>query len=143
MDKYHKYESFQYLGQLIMGKVIATVMAMLMLAITCMSMTLLMLPILQKVKIEQTIRDYTYEANQANGFAIEKREALVKALSQQGLKEIQLKVPLLGDLERFESREISVEGKLSVKKFGSWLYIYEETLPFQYKGKVYGKRILN
>lgn len=106
-------------------------------------MALLMLPILQKVKIEQTIRDFTYEANQVNGFAIEKKEMFIETLSQQGLKEIEITVPMIGDLERFESREISVEGKLSVKRFGSWLYVYEEALPFQYKGKIYGKRILN
>lgn len=126
-----------------MGKVIASVLSMLMLAVACMAMTLLLLPIIQKVKLEQVIRDYSYEANQANGFSIGQREALAEELSRLGLEELQLALPMRGELERFESRVFSVEGKISVKRFGTWLYVYDEQLPFTYKGKIFGKRILN
>lgn len=126
-----------------MGKMIATVLSMLMLAVAAMAMALLMLPILQKVKLEQTIRDYNYEANQVNGFSIDQREALQAELGRLGLFDIEIKVPMRGELERFESQQFSVAGKINVKRFGTWLYLYEEPLPFTYKGRIFGKRIIN
>lgn len=126
-----------------MGKIIATAMSMLMMAITCMAMILLMLPVIQKVKIEQSIRDFAYEANQANGFTSERKEQFIQTLTQQGIKDLQVILPAAGEVERYESKDLVVEGKLHVKKFGSWLYLYDEELPFKYKGKIYGKRILN
>lgn len=125
------------------GKWIAAMMGTLLIAFCLVAAILYLLPLYQKIQLDQLCRDYMYQVNASEGLDIELRKNLTTELDQMGLSELVIQSPQAGQLKRREEQQFTIRGKLKLRLPSGFLTFEEREVTYEYKGKVYGKRIIN
>lgn len=125
------------------GKWIAAMMGTLLIAFCLVAAILYLLPLYQKIQLDQLCRDYMYQVNASEGLNIELRNRLTNELTQMGLSELEIQSPQEGQLKRREEKLFTIRGELRLRLPSGFLTFEERVVTYEYKGKVYGKRIIN
>lgn len=125
------------------GKVIAAMMGALLILFCVVASILFLIPLYQKIQLDQICRDYSYRINSTEGMNIEMRNDLVGQLTSQGLNEVIIQCPEEGALKRRERRKFLVTGTLKLRLPSGFLVINTQVAEYEFEGWVYGKRIIN
>lgn len=125
------------------GKVVASLMGALLIILCLMAAVFYLMPLYQKIQLDETCREYTYMVNVEEGMNAAMREALEAELWEIGLKDVVIECPDLGTLMRRERKTFVVTGVLEYKAVKGFIDIGTEEGNYEFKGWVYGKRIIN
>lgn len=126
-----------------LGKVVTALMGCLLIGFCLVTAVLYLLPLYQKIQMDQLCRDYLYTVNASEGMTVTVRTALTEELEAEGLTEIRVTAPNAGSLKRRERQAFLVSGKLQLSEVSGFLQFRSKTVVYEFKGWVYGKRIIN
>ena len=126
-----------------LGKIVTALMGCLLLAFCLVTAVLYLLPLYQKIQMDQLCRDYLYAVNANEGMNLMARTALVDELEAEGLTDVYVTAPNPGALRRRERQAFQVSGKLELSEASGFLQFRSKTVVYEFKGWVYGKRIIN
>lgn len=126
-----------------LGKVIAGLMGTLLIGFCLVAAVLYLIPLYQKIQLDQLCRDYMYQVNASEGLESTQRNLMISELETSGLTELEIDSPEAGTLKRREKRAFVVRGKLMLRVASGFLTFEEQQVIYEFKGWVYGKRIVN
>lgn len=126
-----------------LGKLIAGLMGTLLIGFCLVAAVLYLIPLYQKIQLDQLCRDYMYQVNASEGLEIDMRTLMVSELETAGLTELEIESPAAGMLKRREKRAFVVRGNLTLRVASGFLTFEEQRVIYEFKGWVYGKRIVN
>lgn len=125
------------------GKILASLMGVLMIAFCLVTSVLYVLPLYQKIQLDQLCRDYLYAVNASDGMTVAVKTTLIRELEAEGLTDVGVVAPIEGTLKRRERQAFQVSGKLQLREASGFLQFQSKTVVYEFKGWVYGKRIIN
>ncbi len=125
------------------GKIAASLMGTLLIFLCLMASIYYLIPLYQKVQMDQICREYTYMINTKEGISPAMRENLKTELTQLGLEVIEIQCPEGGTLMRRERKPFVVKGLVKYKEVVGFINIREAEGHYEFTGWVYGKRIIN
>lgn len=125
------------------GKVVASLMGALLIILCLMAAVFYLMPLYQKIQLDEVCREYTYMVNVEEGMNATLREALKTELLEIGLKDVAIECPDSGALMRRERKAFVVTGVVEYKAVKGFIDIGTEEGNYEFKGWVYGKRIIN
>lgn len=125
------------------GKILASLMGGLLIILCLMAAVFYIIPLYQKIQLDEVCREYTYMVNVNEGIDEAQRLALEAELTEIGLKEVSITCPDLGNLMRRERKAFVVTGIIQYKAVKGFISVGMEEGCYEFKGWVYGKRIIN
>lgn len=125
------------------GKIITALMGVLMIAFCLVTSVLYLMPLYQKIELDQLCRNYLNEVNVSEGMSTTRRNELESELIASGLTEVQIVAPAVGVLKRRERQTFQVSGTLELREASGFLQFETRTVRYEFKGWAYGKRIIN
>lgn len=126
-----------------LGKVIFSLMGVLLIGFCLVASVQFLIPLNQKVEMDQVCRDYMYRVNVSQGLATAEKNALTLNLEQIGLDKIRVTCPGEGELARREQGLFKVSGVIKTRVPEGFLNFAEKELPYEFVGSVFGKVIIN
>lgn len=125
------------------GKIMASLMGALLITLTLMAAIFYIIPIYQKIQLDEVCREYTYMINVNEGMETSQRQALENELNAIGLKDVLITCPEVGKLIRRERQAFVVTGVVQYKAVTGFIDFDTEEGRYEFKGWVYGKRVIN
>ncbi len=125
------------------GKVVTSLMGALLIILSLMAAVFYLIPLYQKIQLDEVCREYTYMINVGEGMNTTQRETLKTELSEIGLKDVAIECPDSGELMRRERKAFVVTGVVEYKAVNGFIDIGTEKGNYEFKGWVYGKRVIN
>lgn len=126
-----------------LGKVIFSFMGVLIIGFCLVSAVQMITPLNQKIALDQTCRDYMYSVNVSQGLSQAEKIELISELKKIGLDQPVITCPGQGELGRKEQGVFKVTGIIQVRTPEGFLSFSEKELSYEFKGKVFGKVIIN
>lgn len=126
-----------------LGKVIFSLMGVLLIGFCLVAAVQFLIPLNQKVELDQVCRDYMYRVNVSQGLVQTEKNALVQTLNQIGLENTRVTCPGEGALGRREQGVFKVNGVIKARVPEGFLNFVEKELPYEFIGSVFGKVIIN
>lgn len=125
------------------GKVVTSLMGAFLIILCLMAAVFYLIPLYQKIQLDEVCREYTYMVNVEEGMNATLREALKIELLEIGLKDVVIDCPNAGALMRRERKAFVVTGVVEYRVVKGFIDIDTEEGDYEFKGWVYGKRIIN
>lgn len=125
------------------GKVVTSLMGALLIILCLMAAVFYLIPLYQKIQLDEVCREYTYMVNVNEGLDGTLRDSLKTELLEIGLKDVVIECPAVGSLLRRERKAFVVTGVVEYKAVKGFIDIGTEEGNYEFKGWVYGKRIIN
>lgn len=126
-----------------LGKTATALMGTLLIAFCLVTAVYYLLPLYQKIQLDQVCRDYMYQVNASEGLSSDLRLALEAELEEAGLASVAINGPAAGTLKRREKQVFKVEGLLTLRLASGFLTFEDRGVVYEFEGWVYGKRIIN
>lgn len=125
------------------GKIATALMGALLIVLTLMAAVFYIIPLYQKIQLDEVCREYTYMVNVNEGMDESQRRALEGELAEIGLEDLAVTCPNLGNLSRRERKAFVVTGVVKYKTITGFMAFGTEEGRYEFKGWVYGKRVIN
>lgn len=126
-----------------LGKTVTALMGALLIVFCLVSAVYYLIPLYQKIQLDQLCRDYMYQVNASEGLSSDLRLALEAELEAAGLTSVTISSPGTGALKRREKQAFQIGGVLTLRLASGFLTFEEREVGYEFKGWVYGKRIIN
>lgn len=126
-----------------LGKTVTALMGVLLIGFCLVAVVNYLLPLYQKIQLDQVCRDYMYQVNAKEGLDSDLRQGLEAELAAAGLDSVNIQCPNSGQLGRREKQAFRVEGVLRLRLASGFLTFEDREVVYGFKGWVYGKRIIN
>ena len=125
------------------GKIIIGLLVCLILLFTIVTGTYMLLPLQSKMALDDIGRIYQAEVLLTEGLSMDQEKSLMLELERIGLKNIVIQCPKEGTLKRGEVGMLLIRGVLMTKVPADFLQFKDEKLSYEYKGRLFGRRISN
>lgn len=125
------------------GKIATSLMGALLILLCLMAAVFYIIPLYQKIQLDEVCREYTYMVNVNEGMDEAQRLSLEAELALIGLRDIRITCPAVGNLMRRERKAFVVTGILQYKTVKGFIDFGTEEGHYDFKGWVYGKRVIN
>jgi hypothetical protein len=125
------------------GKVVTALVGTLLIAFCLVTSVLYLLPLYQKIHMDQACRGYIDQVNASEGLSNALLLEFESVLKDSGLTNVVINCPREGQLKRRERQTFRVRGELLITVANGFLSFEEKQVTYEFEGWVYGKRIIN